>query len=49
MAGLEKPLECGFESLGPFFATSAPLRPSFLFMTFHQLFLLLIQTIVFPG
>lgn len=39
----------GLKVWGPFLLQEAPLLPSFLFMTFHQLFLPLIQTIVFPG
>lgn len=31
--GLEKPLECGFESLGPIFATKAPPSP---LLSFHD-------------
>lgn len=33
MTGLEKPLECGFESLGPIFATTAPPSP---LLSFHD-------------
>lgn len=40
----------GLKVWGPFLLQEPPpLLPSFLFMTFHQLFLPLIQTIVFPG